>query len=45
MEFSPVGAWGEDKLANQGERLKLSYGAGLGIIEFEYDDRAALARG
>ncbi|MGK0185833.1 MAG: hypothetical protein ACI9R3_001616 [Verrucomicrobiales bacterium] len=34
------GAWGTDKLSNQGELLKLSYGAGLSVIEIEYDDGA-----
>ncbi|MGK0188281.1 MAG: hypothetical protein ACI9R3_004073 [Verrucomicrobiales bacterium] len=36
--FSPAAMWGSDKLANQGERLKLSVGAGLSLIEIDYDD-------
>ena len=36
--FSAGGAWGDDKLANQGELLKLSVGAGLSLIEIDYDD-------
>jgi hypothetical protein len=35
-----AGTWGEDRLANGGERLKLSFGAGLGLRDFDYDDKA-----
>lgn len=31
-------ATGDERLANSGELLKLSYGAGNALIEFEYDD-------
>ncbi|MCP5535810.1 MAG: lamin tail domain-containing protein [Akkermansiaceae bacterium] len=34
-----AGAW-SGKLDNGGERLKLSYGAGEAIIDFDYDDEA-----
>jgi hypothetical protein len=37
---SAADSWGTDKLANQGELLKLSYGAGLSVIEIDYDDKA-----
>jgi hypothetical protein len=30
----------ENNLSNGGETLKLSYGAGIGVIEFDYDDTA-----
>jgi hypothetical protein len=34
------GVWEDgDKLSNSGELLKLSYGAGVAIHEFEYDDK------
>jgi hypothetical protein len=33
-----AGTYGADNLANGGEELKLSYGAGAAIIEFIYDD-------
>ena len=36
-----VGEWDPDnRLSNGGENLKLSFGAGISVIEFEYDDRA-----
>ena len=36
-----AGVWSPlDSLANNGEQLKLSYGAGLGIRDFTYDDAA-----
>jgi hypothetical protein len=38
--FTADGAWGGDKLDNQGELLKLSFGAGLSVIEIDYDDMA-----
>ena len=34
-----AGSWGEDRLANGGERLKLSFGAGLALRDFDYDDK------
>ncbi len=35
-----AGSYGADNLANGGEEVKLSYGAGAAIIEFTYDDNA-----
>ncbi len=35
---TPAGSFGADNLANEGEEVKLSYGAGAAIIEFTYDD-------
>jgi hypothetical protein len=35
-----AGTYGADNLANAGEEVKLSYGAGAAIIEFTYDDNA-----
>ncbi|HUF63051.1 MAG TPA: lamin tail domain-containing protein [Verrucomicrobiales bacterium] len=35
-----AGEWGEAKLDNAGERLKLSYGAGLSVLEVTYHDGA-----
>ncbi|MEM7385001.1 MAG: lamin tail domain-containing protein, partial [Verrucomicrobiota bacterium] len=35
---SVVADWGSEKLANGGETLKLSYGAGIPVIELTYDD-------
>ena len=38
--FEPAGSWGADKLANEGERLKLSIGAGVSLIEIDYDNKS-----
>ena len=38
--IAAAAAWGTDKLSNQGELLKLSFGAGLSVIEIDYDNRA-----
>ncbi|HEX2748362.1 MAG TPA: lamin tail domain-containing protein, partial [Verrucomicrobiales bacterium] len=35
-----AGTYGADNLANGGEEVKLSYGAGAAIIDFTYDDAA-----
>ena len=35
-----AGTYGADNLANGGEEVKLSFGAGVPIIEFTYDDAA-----
>lgn len=35
-----AGEFGPDKLSNDGENLKLSFGAGTPIIEFTYNDKA-----
>ncbi|HWB04939.1 MAG TPA: lamin tail domain-containing protein [Verrucomicrobiales bacterium] len=35
---TPAGTYGADNLANGGEEVKLSYGAGASIISFTYDD-------
>ena len=37
-EYGPLGS--DDRLADGGERLKLSFGAGNALVEFEYDDDA-----
>ena len=38
--FAAAAVWGMGKLANQGELLKLSVGAGLSLIEIDYSDAA-----
>ena len=38
--FAAAAEWGTDKLANEGELLKLSVGAGLSLIEIDYSDAA-----
>ncbi|MEZ5325570.1 MAG: lamin tail domain-containing protein [Verrucomicrobiales bacterium] len=38
--FAAAAEWGMDKLANGGELLKLSVGAGLSFIEIDYNDAA-----
>ncbi len=38
-EGLPVAGAYEGRLANGGERLKLSYGAGTAVIDFEFEDR------
>ncbi|MCB1100450.1 MAG: lamin tail domain-containing protein, partial [Verrucomicrobiae bacterium] len=35
-----AGTWGDSQLSNSGERLKLSFGAGLGLRDFDYNDKA-----
>ncbi|MBP7949866.1 MAG: lamin tail domain-containing protein [Verrucomicrobiales bacterium] len=35
-----AGSYGSDSLANRGEELKLSFGAGTPIIQFNYEDAA-----
>lgn len=39
--ITPAGTYGADSLANSGEELKLSFGAGAAIIEFTYGDSNA----
>jgi hypothetical protein len=35
-----AGIWADSQLSNSGERLKLSFGAGLGLRDFDYNDKA-----
>ncbi len=36
--FAPSASWGEDRLSNGGERLKLSIGSGFPVIDLTYGD-------
>ena len=40
-DVAVAGEWGADQLSNAGERVKLSFGAGVGVIDFAYDDELA----